>query len=63
MDLSGRDQQRVVKPMARGTDVAVRQQRAGAKGDFGFDRMNSIAEAGNETVQPGAQRRAALGLA
>ncbi len=63
MDLRGRGEQRVVETMAGKTGLAMRQEPARAKGDVDVDRMDSIAEGRDETVEPLVQGAGAFGLA
>jgi hypothetical protein len=53
--LSGRDEHRVMKAMAGKPGMAMRQEPARANGDFGVDKVNSVAEGGNEAFEPVSQ--------
>jgi hypothetical protein len=59
VDLGRRDEEGVVKVMDLETSGAARQQRAGARGDLGVDRVDAISEARDDLLEPAAQRRVA----
>jgi hypothetical protein len=63
MRLSGRDKLRVMKAMAGKPDMAMRKEPACAKRDGGIDKVNSVAEDGEEAVEPVSQSVGALVLA
>ena len=62
MDLGGRGEQRVVKAMAGKTGLAIGQKPACANGDVDVDRMDSVAEGRDETIEPVVQGVGAFGL-
>jgi hypothetical protein len=57
VDLGRRDEEGVVKVMDLETSGAARQQRAGARGDLGVDRVDAISEARDDRS---SQLRSAL---
>ena len=55
MRLSGRDEHRVMKAMAGKPDMAMRKEPARANGDCSVDKVNSVAEGGDEAIEPVSQ--------
>jgi hypothetical protein len=53
--LSGRHEHRVMKAMAGKPGMAKRQEPARANGDCGVDKVNSVAEGGDEAFEPISQ--------
>jgi hypothetical protein len=53
--LRRREEEGVVKPKARDGSVEAWQQRAGALGDGGVDRVDTVREARGDLVEPGAR--------
>ena len=52
MHLSRRDEHHVMKAMAGKPGMAIGQQLTRANGDCGVGRVNSIAEGGEEAIEP-----------
>ena len=52
MRLSGRGKHRVMKAMAGKPDMAMGKEPACANGDCDVDRVNSVAEGGEEAIEP-----------
>ena len=50
--LSGPDEQRVMKAMAGKSGMAMGKEPARANGDRGVDWVNSVAEGGEEAIEP-----------
>lgn len=55
--LRGREEEGVVKPKAREGSGEARQERAGALGDGGVDRVDTVTEARDDLVEPFNDRR------
>jgi hypothetical protein len=62
VELRRRDEQGIMKAMARVTNCEARQDPASANGDRSVDRVDAIGEARSDLVQPFALRVGALGL-
>ena len=52
MRLSGRDEHHVMKAMAGKPGMAMGKEPTRANGDCDVDRVNSIAEGGEEAIEP-----------
>ena len=52
MHLSCRDEHRIMEAMADMSLITKGQQLARANGDCGVDKVNSIAEGGEEAIEP-----------
>jgi hypothetical protein len=55
MRLSGRDEHHVMKAITGEPDMAMGKEPTGANGDCGVDRVNSVAEGGDEAIEPISQ--------
>ena len=63
MRLSGRDEHRVMKAMAGKSGMAMGKELARANGDRSVDGANSVAEGGDEAIEPVSQSAEARLLA
>jgi hypothetical protein len=61
--LSGRDEHRVMEAVAGKPGMAMGKEPARANGDRSVERVNSVAEGGEEAVEPISQSVGALLLA
>jgi len=60
MDLRRRSKDRVVEAMAEVAGLAIGQEPARPNGDLDVDRMDSVAEGRNESIEPLVQRVSAF---
>ena len=63
MDLRRRSKNRVMKAITGEPDMAMGKEPSCANGDCGVDRVNSIAEGGEEAIKPVSQSADARRLA
>jgi hypothetical protein len=52
VDLSGRNEECIMESMTGGTGVAMHEKPAGSRGDVGVDRMNSVRESRDKSIEP-----------
>jgi hypothetical protein len=55
VQLSGPEEHRVMKAMAGKPGMSMGKEPTGANGDCDVDRVNSIAEGGDEAIEPVSQ--------
>jgi len=63
MHLSGRDEHRVMKAITGQPSMAMGKEPTRANGDYGVDKVNSVTESGDQTVEPVSQSNDARRLA